>query len=68
VITLNRPRADNAITTAMGARLTECAGNGRLDARPLPTGEQWAAMRCPPPWNRLGYGDNAVEVTYVDVR
>ena len=23
VITLNRPRADNAITTAMGARLTE---------------------------------------------
>jgi hypothetical protein len=21
-----------------------------------------------PPWNRLGYGNNAIEVTYVDVR
>jgi hypothetical protein len=21
-----------------------------------------------PPWNRLGYGNNAVEVSYVDVR
>jgi hypothetical protein len=21
-----------------------------------------------PPWNRLGYGNNAIEVSYVDVR
>jgi hypothetical protein len=21
-----------------------------------------------PPWNRLGYGNNAIEVVYVDVR
>jgi DMSO/TMAO reductase YedYZ molybdopterin-dependent catalytic subunit len=35
------------------ARATDAAGNVQPDV---------------PPWNRLGYGNNAVEVTYVDVR
>jgi DMSO/TMAO reductase YedYZ molybdopterin-dependent catalytic subunit len=35
------------------ARATDASGNIQPDV---------------PPWNRLGYGNNAVEVTYVDVR
>ena len=35
------------------ARATDAAGNEQPDV---------------PPWNRLGYGNNAVEVSYVDVR
>jgi DMSO/TMAO reductase YedYZ molybdopterin-dependent catalytic subunit len=35
------------------ARATDAAGNVQPDV---------------PPWNRLGYGNNAVEVSYVDVR
>ncbi len=35
------------------ARATDSAGNTQPEV---------------PPWNRLGYGNNAVEVTYVDVR
>jgi DMSO/TMAO reductase YedYZ molybdopterin-dependent catalytic subunit len=35
------------------ARATDAAGNVQPDV---------------PPWNRLGYGNNAIEVTYVDVR
>ena len=35
------------------ARATDAAGNVQPDV---------------PPWNRLGYGNNAVEVRYVDVR
>jgi hypothetical protein len=35
------------------ARATDVAGNVQPDV---------------PPWNRLGYGNNAVEVIYVDVR
>ncbi len=35
------------------ARATDAAGNVQPDV---------------PPWNRLGYGNNAVEVIYVDVR
>lgn len=27
----------------------ECAGNGRLEMRPLPTGEPWGTMPSPPP-------------------
>jgi hypothetical protein len=51
---------------------------GRVDARhtvlasPITTfeDEAGAASTQPevPPWNRLGYGNNAIEVTYVDVR
>jgi hypothetical protein len=35
------------------ARATDAAGNVQPDV---------------PPWNRLGYGNNAIEVIYVDVR
>ena len=35
------------------ARATDAAGNVQPDV---------------PPWNRLGYGNNAIEVPYVDVR
>ena len=35
------------------ARATDAAGNVQPDV---------------PPWNRLGYGNNAIEVFYVDVR
>ena len=35
------------------ARATDAAGNVQPDV---------------PPWNRLGYGNNAIEVSYVDVR
>jgi hypothetical protein len=35
------------------ARATDAAGNVQPDT---------------PPWNRLGYGNNAIEVLYVDVR
>ena len=45
-------------TAALGrhsirARATDAAGNVQPEV---------------PPWNRLGYGNNAIEVTYVDVR
>ena len=36
------PSVERAVTL-------ECAGNGRLDTRPLPTGEPWGATRSPPP-------------------
>jgi hypothetical protein len=39
--------------TTLRARATDAAGNVQPDL---------------PPWNRLGYGNNAVEVIYVDVR
>jgi hypothetical protein len=35
------------------ARATDAAGNVQPEV---------------PPWNRLGYGNNAIEVSYVDVR
>ena len=35
------------------ARATDAAGNTQPDV---------------PPWNRLGYGNNAIEVVYVDRR
>ena len=35
------------------ARATDTAGNTQPDS---------------PPWNRLGYGNNAIEILYVDVR
>ena len=35
------------------ARATDAAGNTQPDV---------------PPWNRLGYGNNAIEVVYIDVR
>jgi len=35
------------------ARATDAAGNVQPDV---------------PPWNRLGYGNNAIEVSYIDVR
>ena len=38
---------------SLRARATDAAGNVQPDV---------------PPWNRLGYGNNAIEVTYVDVR
>ena len=38
---------------ALRARATDAAGNVQPDV---------------PPWNRLGYGNNSVEVVYVDVR
>jgi hypothetical protein len=37
----------------MRARATDAAGNAQPEA---------------PPWNRFGYGNNAIEVIYVDVR
>ena len=138
VIPLNRP-PDNAIDTAMGARLTEVletiavepavrvailTGAGRrafsvgsdLRQRKSMTKQQWLRQRQDfdrtlytlepprgpyqwqewsyeweatpgrhsiraratdaagnvqpdvPPWNRLGYGDNAIELSYVEVR
>ena len=39
--------------TRLRARATDAAGNVQPDV---------------PPWNRLGYGNNAIEVSYVDVR
>ena len=48
---------DWKVTTAgrysLRARATDAAGNVQPDV---------------PPWNRLGYGNNAIEVSYVDVR
>jgi DMSO/TMAO reductase YedYZ molybdopterin-dependent catalytic subunit len=38
---------------SLRARATDAAGNVQPEV---------------PPWNRLGYGNNAIEVTYVDVR
>ena len=38
---------------SLRARATDAAGNVQPDV---------------PPWNRLGYGNNAIEVAYVDVR
>ena len=38
---------------SLRARATDAAGNVQPEV---------------PPWNRLGYGNNAIEVSYVDVR
>jgi hypothetical protein len=38
---------------SLRARATDAAGNVQPEV---------------PPWNRLGYGNNAIEVIYVDVR
>jgi hypothetical protein len=38
---------------SLRARATDAAGNLQPEV---------------PPWNRLGYGNNAIEVSYVDVR
>jgi DMSO/TMAO reductase YedYZ molybdopterin-dependent catalytic subunit len=46
-------RADTPGRHTLRARATDAAGNVQPDA---------------PPWNRLGYGNNAIEVCYVDVR
>ncbi len=47
----------------------------RLDLRPRPTQLRARATDAAgnvqpevPPWNRLGYGNNAIEVASVDVR
>ena len=45
--------ADGIGRNTLRARATDAAGNVQPDV---------------PPWNRLGYGNNAVEVIYVDVR
>jgi len=45
--------ADDVGRHTLRARATDAAGNVQPDV---------------PPWNRLGYGNNAVEVSYVDVR
>src|SRR3954454_15016605 len=45
--------ADGVGRKTLRARATDAAGNVQPDV---------------PPWNRLGYGNNAVEVMYVDVR
>ena len=45
--------ATTAGRASIRARATDAAGNTQPEV---------------PPWNRLGYGNNAVEVTYVDVR
>ena len=48
--------------------------SGRVRARiadPAPGATIDAAGNVQPdvaPWNRLGYGNNAIEITYVDVR
>jgi DMSO/TMAO reductase YedYZ molybdopterin-dependent catalytic subunit len=46
-------QATEAGRYTLRARATDAAGNVQPDV---------------PPWNRLGYGNNAIEVTYVDVR
>ena len=51
---ISGPRAlGEPIADSLRARATDAAGNVQPDV---------------PPWNRLGYGNNAVEVSYVDVR
>src|SRR5918995_129533 len=45
--------ADDVGRHTLRARATDAAGNVQPEV---------------PPWNRLGYGNNAVEVSYVDVR
>jgi DMSO/TMAO reductase YedYZ molybdopterin-dependent catalytic subunit len=45
--------ADTRGRHTLRARATDAAGNVQPDV---------------PPWNRLGYGNNAIEVSYVDVR
>jgi hypothetical protein len=45
--------AEGAGRKTLRARATDAAGNVQPEV---------------PPWNRLGYGNNAVEVMYVDVR
>jgi DMSO/TMAO reductase YedYZ molybdopterin-dependent catalytic subunit len=46
-------QATEAGRYTLRARATDAAGNVQPEV---------------PPWNRLGYGNNAIEVTYVDVR
>jgi DMSO/TMAO reductase YedYZ molybdopterin-dependent catalytic subunit len=46
-------QATNAGRHTLRARASDTAGNVQPDV---------------PPWNRLGYGNNAIEVSYVDVR
>jgi hypothetical protein len=46
-------RETNAGRHTLRARASDAAGNVQPDV---------------PPWNRLGYGNNAIEVSYVDVR
>ena len=46
-------QATKAGRHSLRARATDAAGNVQPDV---------------PPWNRLGYGNNAIEVSYVDVR
>jgi len=46
-------KAEGVGRKTLRARATDAAGNVQPDV---------------PPWNRLGYGNNAVEVMYVDVR
>ncbi|MEO8329646.1 MAG: sulfite oxidase, partial [Candidatus Nanopelagicales bacterium] len=45
-------QADQPGRHSLRARATDAAGNVQPDV---------------PPWNRLGYGNNAVEVQYLDV-
>jgi hypothetical protein len=45
-------RGDRPWTAQPPARATDASGNVQPDVRP---------------WNRLGYGNNAIEVRYVDV-
>ena len=45
--------ADERGRKTLRARATDAAGNVQPEV---------------PPWNRLGYGNNAIEVIYVDVR
>jgi hypothetical protein len=48
-----RVAGDQSPDGTLRARATDAAGNVQPDV---------------PPWNRLGYGNNAIEVSYVDVR
>jgi DMSO/TMAO reductase YedYZ molybdopterin-dependent catalytic subunit len=46
----------------------EASGIGRHSLRARATDEAGNVQPDVPPWNRLGYGNNAIEVSYVDVR
>jgi len=50
---LFHPSANDIGRHTLRARATDAAGNTQPEV---------------PPWNRLGYGNNAIEVVYIDVR
>ena len=48
--------------------LTGREADGAVSLRARATDAAGNVQPAVPPWNRLGYGNNAVEVSYVDVR